>query len=250
MFATIWMCTHEWSLIWSRTTALTFETCHQPLSSGSAFARSRTRRNLRFPRSGSRIRMCSTASAGVSRASRTASADAGSSIRASVSGSRVTRSTGAATLSPCASRRRKYVTARAIAPNGATTACAIVLPTRIWRNSGRDENAAWRSVARDDGQQAGDDDDREHRPAVAANERARATERLERASPLDHDHGGDHRPDRQEEEAGDDRARPAKAIPRPARSPATTSDATDDETRAKTWPIVASNVPSRASWTA
>ena len=31
MFATIWTCTHEWSLIWSRATALTFETCHQRL---------------------------------------------------------------------------------------------------------------------------------------------------------------------------------------------------------------------------
>ena len=31
MFVTIWMCTHEWSLISSRTTALTFATCHQRL---------------------------------------------------------------------------------------------------------------------------------------------------------------------------------------------------------------------------
>ena len=31
MFETIWMCTQEWSLIWSRTTALTFETCHHAL---------------------------------------------------------------------------------------------------------------------------------------------------------------------------------------------------------------------------
>ena len=77
MLATIWMCTQEWSLICSRTTALTLETCHQPFSSRSALARSRTRRSLRFPRSGSRIRMCSTASAGVRRASRTASAETG-----------------------------------------------------------------------------------------------------------------------------------------------------------------------------
>ena len=37
MLVTIWMCTHEWSLIWSRTTALTFATCHHALSCGSAF---------------------------------------------------------------------------------------------------------------------------------------------------------------------------------------------------------------------
>ncbi len=32
MFVTIWMCTQEWSLISMRATALTFATCHQPLS--------------------------------------------------------------------------------------------------------------------------------------------------------------------------------------------------------------------------
>ena len=31
MFATIWMCTQEWSLISRRATALTFATCHQRL---------------------------------------------------------------------------------------------------------------------------------------------------------------------------------------------------------------------------
>ena len=36
MFATIWTCTHEWSLIWSRTTAFTFATCHHALICGSA----------------------------------------------------------------------------------------------------------------------------------------------------------------------------------------------------------------------
>ena len=75
MFATIWMCTQEWSLICSRTTAFTFETCHQALSCVSALTRSSTRRSLRLPRAGRRICICSTASAGVSRASATASAD-------------------------------------------------------------------------------------------------------------------------------------------------------------------------------
>ena len=41
MFATIWMCTQEWSLICSLAMALTFETCQSAFSSVSAFTRSR-----------------------------------------------------------------------------------------------------------------------------------------------------------------------------------------------------------------
>ena len=73
MLATIWMCTHEWSLICSRTTAFTFDTCHHAFSCRSAFARSSTVRSFLFPRVGRRICMFSTASAGVSLVSRTAS---------------------------------------------------------------------------------------------------------------------------------------------------------------------------------
>ena len=40
MFVTIWMCTHEWSLISSRATAFTFATCHQPFSCLSPLTRS------------------------------------------------------------------------------------------------------------------------------------------------------------------------------------------------------------------
>ena len=40
MLATIWMCTQEWSLISSRTTAFTFETCHQAFSCLSSLTRS------------------------------------------------------------------------------------------------------------------------------------------------------------------------------------------------------------------
>src|SRR4029078_8189767 len=93
MFATIWMWNHELSLIRRRTTALTFATCHQPLSSLSAFARSRTRRSLRLPRSGRRIRKLSTASEGDSRVSRSACWDTGpatSGSEGSVSGSSAT----------------------------------------------------------------------------------------------------------------------------------------------------------------
>ena len=61
MFVTIWMCTQEWSLIAIRATALTFETCHQPLSCESWFTRSITRRSFWLPRSGTRIRIAATA---------------------------------------------------------------------------------------------------------------------------------------------------------------------------------------------
>src|SRR3954447_9649901 len=87
MFVTIWMCTHEWSLISRRSTAFTFETCHQPLSCRSALTRSISVRSLRFPRTGTRMRIPSTACAGVNRVSRSASAEAGCSIRSSVSSS-------------------------------------------------------------------------------------------------------------------------------------------------------------------
>ena len=87
MFVTIWMCTQEWSLISSRTTAFTFATCHQPLSWSSPLTRSITCASLRLPRSGTRIRICATASSGVSRVSRSASAETGSSIRSWVWGS-------------------------------------------------------------------------------------------------------------------------------------------------------------------
>src|SRR4051794_40922100 len=85
MFVTIWMWTHEWSLISIRATALTLETCHQPLSCLSAFTRSTIVRSLRLPRTGTLIRIRSTASDGVSRASRSASSEAGWSIRSAVS---------------------------------------------------------------------------------------------------------------------------------------------------------------------
>src|SRR5438270_11275599 len=90
MLATIWTCTHEWSLMSIRTTALPFAACHQPLSWGSAFARSITVRSLRLPRAGTLMRIWATASAGVRRVSRSASAETGCSIRSSVFGSRST----------------------------------------------------------------------------------------------------------------------------------------------------------------
>src|SRR4051812_27349232 len=93
MFATIWMCTQEWSLISIRATAFTFATCHQAFSCVSAFTRSTRARSLRLPRSGTLIRICATASAGVRRISRVASAETGCSIRPSVSGSIAMRRT-------------------------------------------------------------------------------------------------------------------------------------------------------------
>src|SRR5919204_1421508 len=81
MLATIWMCTQEWSLIPSRFTALTFATCHQALRPSSALTRSRILRSFALRCAGTLIRICAVASRGESRASRSASADAGSSIR-------------------------------------------------------------------------------------------------------------------------------------------------------------------------
>src|SRR6266545_2644531 len=90
MLATIWMCTHEWSLISSRTTALTFAECHHAFSCLSSLTRSTSARRFRFPRTGTLMRICSTASAGVRRVSRRASSGIGCSIRCSVSLSSVT----------------------------------------------------------------------------------------------------------------------------------------------------------------
>ena len=87
MLATIWMCTQEWSLIWSLAMALTFETCQSAFSSVSSFTRSRIERSLRLPRAGTRIRICATACAGVMRASRSSSAAGGASSMISSSGS-------------------------------------------------------------------------------------------------------------------------------------------------------------------
>src|SRR3954469_12053878 len=85
MFVTIWTCTQEWSLIAIRETALTFETCHQPLSSLSLLTRSISVRSLRSPRTGTLIFMRETASAGGSRVSCSASESTGCSIRSAVS---------------------------------------------------------------------------------------------------------------------------------------------------------------------
>src|SRR3954466_720400 len=73
-----------------RTTALTLATCHQALSCLSLLTRSRSVRSLRFPRAGTFSRMRSTASAGVRRASCSASSETGCSIRSSVSLSNAT----------------------------------------------------------------------------------------------------------------------------------------------------------------
>ena len=94
MFATIWMCTHEWSLISIRATAFTFATCHQPLSCVSLLTRSSSLRSLRLPRTGTLIFIWRTAWSGVSRVSRSASSETGCSIRSSVSLSRAIYSLG------------------------------------------------------------------------------------------------------------------------------------------------------------
>ena len=52
MFVTIWMCTHEWSLISRRLTAFTFETCHHAFTCASSLMRSTSAASLRFARVG------------------------------------------------------------------------------------------------------------------------------------------------------------------------------------------------------
>ena len=48
MFATIWMCTQEWSLIPSRLTAVTFETCQYAFSASSSLTRPSRVRSFRL----------------------------------------------------------------------------------------------------------------------------------------------------------------------------------------------------------
>ena len=72
MLVTIWMCTHEWSLICSRVTAFTLAACQSAFSDVSWLARSTTSRSVRLPRAGRVMRMSRTASAGVMRAPRSA----------------------------------------------------------------------------------------------------------------------------------------------------------------------------------
>ena len=110
MFVTIWMCTQEWSLISMRTAALTLATCHQAFSCLSSLARPISVRSLRLPRTGTLMRMCSTAADGGSRVSRSASGERGWSIRSSVSRSSRPRGT----------LRRAYVPG--VGPGGGSSA--------------------------------------------------------------------------------------------------------------------------------
>src|SRR2546426_2636851 len=92
MLATIWMCTHEWSLMCIRATAFTLDACHHALSCVSSLTRSSIRRSFRLPRTGTLIFISLTACAGVRRVSRSASSETGWSIRSSVSRSSSTAS--------------------------------------------------------------------------------------------------------------------------------------------------------------
>src|SRR5204863_5239713 len=68
----IWMCTHEWSLICIRATALTLAACHSAFIESTWLTRSTTSRRIRLARAGTLMRMSRTASAGVIRAPRSA----------------------------------------------------------------------------------------------------------------------------------------------------------------------------------
>ena len=81
MFVTIWMWTHEWSLISMRTTALMFAACHHAFSCLSALTRSTSVRRLRFAAHRHVDPHLLDRLAGVSRVSRSASSETGCSIR-------------------------------------------------------------------------------------------------------------------------------------------------------------------------
>ena len=194
MLATIWMCTHEWSLICEPDDRVDVRDVPPALELGVGVGALEHAAELAVSAVGKpdphvldRLGR---------REPRLADGVRGGRLLDPCLGLRVEghASTGAAAASPWASRRRKYVTAMAIAPKGATTACAIVVPTKISQNSGSARERGLEERAAMTESSAGDDDDREHRPAVAANERARATERLEDAGLLDHDHGARSRP--------------------------------------------------------
>ena len=70
MLATIWICTQEWSLICRRAIALTLETPERLELGVGIHALEEGARSFRLPLAGTRIRICSTACAGVMRASR------------------------------------------------------------------------------------------------------------------------------------------------------------------------------------
>src|SRR5688500_14461152 len=245
MFATIWMCTHEWSLISSRPTAFTLATCHHALSWVSPLTRSISVRSLRFARDGTLMRIRATASAGVSLTSCSASSEAGDSIRSSVSGSRpltprnpAGRSEGGRAV---ARRRRRRVR---VGDGGGGGGCLgpALREREVHQRPGdgderdddrvRDQVAdeAVEPVRKPEGQQPDDDarhdhgpdrdhDHSEHLPAVALDELAAAAERLACGLPLEHDRRDDQRPDRQQEEAGNDEQDEAERDPEAGEDP-------------------------------
>ena len=266
MFVTIWMCTHEWSLISIRTTALTFATCHQPLSCLSSLTRSRSVRSLRLPRTGTLIRICSTACAGVRRVSR-------SRLRRDrlvdpLLGLLVQRH--ALKLYGWRARRAELGRRRRQRFRGRRARRQLEVRRRQRRRSERDRHAVrderaephveevrqrredepgsarWRSRSRMNVIRI----EAEDVPAVPAHDLARARERLAGRRPFDHDHGHDHRPDREE-----DRGPATMSRTRPIADPDRREDPGDDErgsrgrTAAYVSPIVRSARPSRTSRT-
>src|SRR5687768_2590793 len=227
MFATIWMCTHEWSLISSRATALTFATCHHALRCVSPLTRWTSVRSLRLPRAGTLIRIRATASAGVSRTSRSASSEAGDSIRSSISGSR-SLTPGSLGGRRSGRRRRRERLLRRRRPgerevgqrqrDGHERRDYGVRDHVLHEAAGllgEPERQDRHHDVRGDRQEDRDHDHPEHVPAVAANELATPTEGLTGRAALEHDHRDDHRPDREQEEAGHDQEDETEDDPEP-----------------------------------
>src|SRR5690348_10523791 len=219
MFATIWMCTQEWSLISMRATAFTLETCHQAFSCLSAFTRSTTERSLRLPRTGTLMRMRSIASEGVSRTSRSASSGMGWSILSAVS------------LSSAMARSLFRLFGALLVPDGRPRLRARHRQDRPLRfgepvvedgqhvgfvrnrDGSRERSADPGSEeagkeaehrANEDGDDVRDHHEREHATGLAPDELGRAPERIPRAPALDHHERHDERPSRDCDEAGDD----------------------------------------------
>src|SRR5919197_4327513 len=219
MLATIWMCTQEWSLISSRLTAFTLATCHQPLSWSSALTRSRSAARLRFARGGTRMRICATACAGVSRTSSSACSETGSSIRSCIS-----LSSSAMSRRLDRGRRRDFLEAAQLEVHErpgkggerrrqrrADDLREEALPGVRQRNE-RDADAD----ADSEHDHRGHEDDAEDGPAVPAHELGAPVERGEDAACLEHDQGDDEDPaneqpqeEREQQQAGDDQGEEA-----------------------------------------
>ena len=117
----------------------------------------------------------------------------------------------------------KYAVVSAAAANGTVRLCATSDPSQLSRKLGSGEKTSRIKARRDADRDERDQDEAEDGPAVAADDLARAAERLAGRAAFDHDHRHEHRPDREQEEPRDDEE--DEADPDPDRR----EDAGDDQ---------------------